>query len=197
MLITQTDLEKHLQINFGTDPDPIITDYLAQAQAACEAWCRQPLEHTAGIETVLSADQSGIVWLDLPRFPITAVTSIVENSATVDTGTYSWYPDGRIRRDTSWTTTRDGITVTYDAGYGTGATAPYDTVPADLVLAIVSYAADLFRNGATFAAQGPVAISQISLEGSDSITYATTASGAVLLSDRTRQLLAPYQLRPL
>ncbi len=204
MLATETQLETHLQTTFTTAEEAFVVDYLAQAQAACEAWCHQPLEYTASISETFEVDQTGEAWHVLDRFPVTAAPTIVEDTVTLTVTTdFLWYSDGRLwrifgERDGAWSTKPGGVVVTYDAGYGTGAPSPYDSTPEDLELAIIVYAAALFRHGAAYAAQGPVPVSQVALDGSDTIQYAVNSKpvgDAPLLSPRSKQLLGPYMRR--
>jgi len=199
MLATLTQLEKHLQTDLGADTDGYVAEYLAQAQAACESYCRQPLEWAASI--VDTFEDAG-TWHQLSQFPVTGVTSIVEDTYTLTvTDEYLWYSDGRLRRvagsvDWRWTTNPNGVVVTFDAGYGTG--APVETIPPDLSLAIVTYAAALFRHGAAYAADGAKPIKSITLEGSDTIQYAVASEPLTeqpLLGQRSKQLLGPYMRR--
>jgi hypothetical protein len=203
-LATQAQLERHLQIDVTAEPDPVVAEYLAQAQAACEAWAHQPLEYTAAISESFEVDQVGEAWHILDRFPVTAAPTVVEDTVTLtETTDFLWYEDGRLwrifgERDGAWSTKPGGVVVTYNAGFGTGAPSPYDSVPVDLSLAIVVYAAALFRHGAAYAAQGPVPVSQIALDGSDTIQYAVNSKpidDVPLLSPRSKQLLGPYMRR--
>lgn len=203
-LITQANLEKHLQITFGTDPDPVVAELIGQAQAAAEAWCRQPLEYAATVTETFEATQPD-AWHVVERFPVTAVTSVTETGTVLTvTDQYVWYDDGRLRRvngdsDASWAMTVDAVTVVYAAGYGTGAPAPYDTVPQDLVLGIVHIAAALFRNGVAFAKDGAVPVKSITLDGSDSLEFAVDPPGSEppFISGTSKTLLAPYRRRRL
>lgn len=200
-LITQADLEKYLQIEITEVPDATVTQYIAQAQAAAEKWCKQPLEH-AIVTEVFEVDQWE-QWYVTDRFPITAVISITEDDELLTvTDQYRVYEDGRLRRvngalDSSWSIFPDAVTVVYTAGYGTGAPSPFDTVPDDLVLGIVTICGDLFRYGAAYAAQGAIPIKSIQLEGSDTITYAveTDPRQPGELSDAVKTLLSPYVRR--
>lgn len=201
MLITQADLEKHLQIDVTAEPDAVVTQYIAQAQAAAEAWCKQPLEH-ATVTEIFEVDQWE-QWHVTDRFPITAVTSITEDDTLLTvTDEYLFYQDGRLRRvsgtqDSSWSMLPNGVTVVYTAGYGTGAPDPFDTVPNDLILGIVTICGDLFRFGARYAAHGAVPIKSVQLEGSDTITYAVEADSRQPgeLTDAAKNLLAPFVRR--
>lgn len=200
-LITQGDLEVYLQIDITDEPDAQVTQYIAQAQAAAEAWCQQPLEH-ATVTEIFEVDQWE-QWHVTDRFPITAVTSITEDDTvlTVDDD-YKVYEDGRLRRvsgvrDSSWSMLPNGVTVVYTAGYGDGAPSGFITVPADLVLGIVTICGDLFRYGAAYAAQGSIPIKSVQLDGSDTIVYAveTDRRQPGELTAAVKTLLSPYVRR--
>jgi len=199
MLCTQADVEKLLQIDFGNDPDDSVAQYIAQATAAIETYCGQRLEADTGLVVTLQA-QTASTWMFLPRFPVTDVTSVVEDGVTLTTSDeYRWYENGQVRRvtgqfDALWSAYLDAIVVTFDAGYA--------TVPDDVVLACATVAAALFRQGAAFAAHGTAGpVSSVALAGSDTITYDT--SRAVLnmagsVEDAAiKSLLGPYRQRPL
>ncbi len=199
-LTTITDLEAHLATTFTGDDITRVTDtWLPQAQAQAETWCKQALEH-ASVTEVFEVDQWE-QWYSTDRFPITAVTSVTEDDDVLTvTDEYLFYADGRLRRvsgdlDQSWSKYPDGVTVVYTAGYGSGAPSPYDTVPPDLVLAIVSIAADAVERAAVYAV-GSVPIKQVQLEGSDSVTYnVDTMRKPGELSDAVKTLLSPYVRR--
>lgn len=203
-LITQANLEKHLQINFGNNPDPVVAELIDQSQGAVEGYCRQPLEYDAAIIETFEVDQYE-PWHVLDRFPISGVTSVVEDGTALDDpDDYRWHSVGTIRRvsgveERSWSRNVDAVVVTYAAGYGGAAPVPFDMTPADLVLAIVTVCGDLFNLGAESAAQGPVAVKAIALDGSDSIEYAVDEASAraaiPYISAKAKQLLAPYVRR--
>jgi len=202
-LITQADLEKHLQIDVTNEPDAVVTQYIEQAQATADNWCQQPLEYGTVTE-IFDADQPS-AWRVLNRFPISTVTSVTENDILLtEDDDYLWYADGRIRRvagtvERSWSGLPDATTVVYTAGYGAGATAPFDTPPDDLILGIVTICGDLWRYGAQYAAQGAVPVKSVTLTGSDTITYATEVDQRQpgQLSQAVKLLLAPYMRRHL
>lgn len=203
-LITQADVEKHLQINFGNDPDPVVAYLILQAEAAVAGYCRQSLAYDAAIEETFETDQPGS-WHIMDRFPISGVTSVTEDgNLLVDQDDYRWYSHGALRRvsgtsDAPWSRLVDGVTVVYAAGYGGAAPIPFDQVPYDLNLAVVTVCGDLFNLGAESAAQGPVPVSSVQLEGSDQISYEVDSDAAraatPFVSAKAKQLLAPYVRR--
>lgn len=200
-LTTIEDLEAHLGTTFvAPDIDRVTDEWLPQAQATAEKWCQQPLEH-ATVTEIFEVDQWE-QWYVTDRFPITAITSVTEDDTLLTvTDQYLSYEDGRLRRvngvlDSSWSMYPNGVTVVYTAGYGTGAPSPFDDVPPDLVLAIVSIAADAVERAGVFAL-GTVPVKQIQLEGSDAVTYAvdTDMRKPGELTDAVKNLLSPYVRR--
>ncbi len=203
-LITQADLEKYLQIDVTNEPDDVVTQYIAQAQATADNYCHQPLEYSSVTE-IFESDQPS-AWRVLERFPISAVASVTEDGILLTSDDYLWYADGRVRRvtgsgvgrfDRTWSMYPNAVTVVYGAGYGAGATAPYDVTPDDLILGIVTICGDLWRYGAQYAAQGSVPIKSVTLSGSDTITYAVGMDQRQPgeLSQAVKMLLAPYVRR--
>lgn len=200
-LITQQNLERALQIDVITEPDPVVAEYIAHAQAVAEGWCQQPLEH-AIVTEIFEVDQWE-QWHVLDRFPVTAVTSVTEDDTllTVD-DQYLTYEDGRLRRvngaqDSSWSMLPDAVTVVYTAGYGTGAPSPFDTIPDDLIRGITQICADMWQYGAAYAAQGAVPVSSVQLEGSDTMQFKVAEHPIQPgeLSDAVKTMLSPYVRR--
>ncbi len=200
-LITQQNLERLLQIDVTDDADPVVAEYLAAAQAVAEGWCDQPLEHDTVTE-IFEVDQWE-QWYVTDRFPITAVTSITEDSTLLTVGDdYKFYEDGRLRRlngvqDSSWSMYPNGVTVVYTAGYGAGAPSGFTTVPPDLVRAITQICADMWQYGAAYAAQGAVPISSVQLEGSDTMQFVVAKHPIQPgeLSPAVKTMLSPYVRR--
>lgn len=203
-LMTQNDLEQHLQITFGTQPsDPVVATLIDQAQAAADRWCQVALEEQAGVVEKFEVDQWE-PWHRLSGFPVSAVTLVtVDGENLIADQDYVWYPDGRIRRilnsdDRSWSRLVNGNEVTYTYGYQAG------SAPDDLVLGITLICAELFRTGAQFASTGTSGpVQTVQLDGSDSVTYATgtytvqPAQGGVFIPPAAKQLLGPYARRRL
>lgn len=197
MLCTQADIEKLLQITFGNQPDDTITQAIEQASTIVESYCGQALEESTDTATLEAG--RGDTWLFLPRHPVTDVSSVVEDGDTLTvTDDYRWYEDGRLRRmsgdyETSWSTLPDAITVEFTAGWS--------TIPNDVVLVTAELAAGIFTKGVVFAAQGPVPIKSVALDGSDSVSYDTKLVSDLTGSDpatkRLKRLLGPYRVRNL
>lgn len=74
----------------------------------------------------LTLDGTGHHPVMLPRYPVTAVSSVTVDGDTLTEGTdYEWYRSGLIfRLDGQWPASRQSITVAFTAGHG--------TVPADI-----------------------------------------------------------------
>ncbi len=201
-LTTITDLEAHLATTFAGDDITLVTStWLPQAQAAAEQFCLQPLEH-ASVTEVFEVDQWEQRYVT-DRYPVTAVTSVTEDDTVLTvTDEYLFYQDGRLRRvngslDWSWSMFPNAVSVVYTAGYGTGAPSPFDAVPADLVLAIVSIATDLLNETRIFAEHAGVPVKQVQLEGSDAVTYGEPDRKPGELSKGVKLLLSPYMRRKL
>ncbi|KKK70624.1 hypothetical protein LCGC14_2922120 [marine sediment metagenome] len=201
-LTTITDLEAYLATTFTGDDIGRVTDtWLPQAQAAAEKWCNQALEH-ASVTEIFEVDQWES-WHVLDRFPVTAITSVTEDSDLLTvTDKYLTYEDGGLRRvngvlDSSWSMLPDAVTVVYTAGYGSAAPAGFTDTPAYLVLAIVSIAADLVERAGLFEKLGVVPIKSVQLEGSDTLTYAVNADPRKPgeLTAAEKNLLSPYVRR--
>jgi len=178
-IATQTDVEQRLQIDFTNAADPVVANLIAAAQGHIEREVGYPLESATGLIEKFDGSVSGyrISTLFVSRRPLTAIASITEDGTALAATDYLFYADGRIVRvsngyDITWKTyKRQAIVVTFTAGYASGA------VPKDLVDLCAVMAARAFQVGASFAASSPVAegITQISLEGSDSISYSEAA----------------------
>lgn len=202
MLMTQADLEKHLQIDVTAEPDPVIESYIAQADAMITAYCGQDLNYDSAITETFEATTT-TPWHILDRFPVSAIASVEEDDVALTvTDDYLFYPDGRLRRvsgsaDWYWSGLPNACTVVYSSGYGSAASVPYDAVPDDLVLACTILAAALFRQGAAYAAHGANPVKSVSLDGSDTITYDTSAANQepVEIGGPVAALLAPYRRR--
>ncbi len=99
--------------------------------------------------TGLELDGTGRADLWLPNYPVTTLTSVVEDGATLVEGTdfYAYLTTGRLRRAASvidgepaaWTTKPKAVVVSLEAGYAEG------SVPADMVLACLMQTAHLWQ----------------------------------------------------
>ena len=195
---TQTDLERYLQIDFTADPDPTVTRLLTWAQAAIDNYIGYPLAAATGIVETHSPDGAESVMLK--RAPVTAITSVVEDGQTLTVDVdYVWFANGILMRGSKtgasrWTHSRNGVVVTYDAGYA--------TIPEDVVLISTEIAARMFTAAAARANVDPtmIGVQSISLAGSDSVKFAEAVNdvvgAAVPLSDRQRAVLDRYRREP-
>lgn len=77
----------------------------------------QPLGESTQTDTL---DGTGPHPLMLPRYPVTAVTSVtVDGAALTEGDEYEWYPSGLLYRLAgSWPLERKSVTVDYTAGFG-------------------------------------------------------------------------------
>ena len=189
-LAIQSDVETLLQKVFVGQPDPVIHDLLARGQALIENYCHRSFNEEIGISETLDGHQAGS--LRLSKYPVTAVSSVRENSVrlTVDTD-YIWYPNGiLVRGGARWTASRQGVAVTYTAGYA--------KIPRDLADVCARLVARWYQAGAAYAGvpDSAAAVKRVDLDGSDSVTYRDTVidvSHTGSLSDDDKMALAPYR----
>lgn len=204
-LITQQDLEVYLQIDFDDPADATVAALIAQAQDAADSYCNQPLEEQADIAYSFEVDQPE-AWHVLPRFPVSAAAVTEDGTALLAGTDYRLYQDGRLRRlqggswERSWTTLIDGAAVVYTAGWGVAIPAPEDLKRGITAICARFFAGIPGRSGAAFAAQGPIPLKTVELEGSDSITYAIgdfdpAADVVATVDAEAKSLLAPYMRR--
>lgn len=179
-LCTQADVEKRLQWDITSEPDSVVTSLIEAAQAHIEAEVGRPLESASWSETF----DGGYGVLFLRGWPVTAVTSVTEDGValTVDDD-FKWYANGKLirlasDRQTAWRILKaQSIVVSYTGGYEAG--TPELKHLGSLCAEVVARA---FRRGAASAATpaGTAgAIQSVSLEGSDTITYATASGESV------------------
>jgi hypothetical protein len=187
-IILQADLENLLQIDVGAEPDSTVAWYIAAAQAAAEQYCHRHFDYNAGeVETLDGDGQATIIQVD--RWPIISVASIVESGVTLTAGTdyLGYFASGTIRRTSggrikrAWRNDLQGIVVTYDGGYQEEQAGDGATAPSDLILAITRIAGRLFKSGAQPVGGVP---SSVTLEGIGSIGYAASkVTAPVLITD--------------
>ena len=206
-LCTQADVEKRLQWDITAEPDPVVAMLIADAQALIESEVGRPVESAGRSETF-----DGSAWsLFLKFWPVTAVATVTEATvALTPTTDFLWYETGKLIRvsggyQTYWRAYKpQGIVVAYTGGYlaGSKELEHLGSLCAEVV-------ARAFRKGADSAAIPAGASGQVqsvSLEGSDSVTYASggstaTISGGLnqyvyLEEDERRQLHLPIFQRP-
>lgn len=210
MLTTQADVEKRLQWDITAEPDSVVTMLIADAQALVEAEVDRPLESDDWVETFDGGQWS----LFLSKWPVTAVDEVTEDGTVLTvTDDYLWYPRGKLIRvsggyQTYWRASKpQSIVVEYTAGYLAGESVEHDKALEHLGSLTAEVVARAFRKGAdnaAISAGATGAIQSVSLEGSDSVTYATSdgssfTGGGVgqfvyLVEDEIRQLhLNGYQ----
>lgn len=209
-LCVQADIEKRLQWDITTEPDPVVTMLIADATSLIESELGRPAE-TAGsrVETF----DGGFWSLFLTAWPVTAVASVVEDGVTLTVTTdYKWSASGKLIRvsggyQTWWKTTKpDSIVVTFTGGY---VAATHVSEFNHLGAICAEMVARAFLKGAANAvvpAGVSGQISSVTLADSDSVTYTDTSgasgssSGAgqflYLEEDEIRQLHLPKFHRP-
>lgn len=205
-LTTQAAVERRLQWNIIAEPDTVVTTLIAAATAHMEAEAGRPLESATYTDQVFDPP-GGSNPIDLPNWPVTAVSAVsVEGTALTVATDVLFYPDGRLyrvsdSREVTWASTkRQSIEVTYTGGYLTGT---HDWELDHLGSICAEVVARAFRAGAASAAVpagvGAGGITQVSLDGSDSVTFGTTSGSSFqlggglsrfvhLLDDERRQL---------
>ncbi len=196
VLCTQAEVQTLLHTVFNNQPEAVITDLIARASAVVESYCNRTFEAETGIVETL--DGNGHEILRLAKTPVTAITTIVEDTTTLTVADdFIWYANGELVRGTGktpllWTLYRQAVVVTYDAGYA--------TIPKDLSHAVSSIVARWFQAGAAYAAapDNAGAVKRIQLEGSDSIEYTDavadiTADGNMGLTETDWLLLNEFR----
>lgn len=118
-IVSLADVKAHLNITTTTD-DEEIRRTLAVATEMAERHCNRPLRRKTVVETYTTDDTEAIV---LRSVPVVSVTTVVENGVTLSASDYVLDPvAGLLYRGTTlaeyeWVETRQGVTVTYVAGY--------------------------------------------------------------------------------
>jgi len=176
-LCTQADIEHRLQWDITAEPDPVVTDLIAAAQGLIEAEAGRTLESAARVE-MLDGDYPEIY---LTHWPVTSIASVDEDGTTLAVDTdYIFNDDGRLvrvsdGRPKAWATRKlEAIEVTYTGGF---LSPNHDSELAHLGSLCTEVVARAFRQGAASAAApagvGLGGITQVTLHGSDTVTYAT------------------------
>jgi hypothetical protein len=184
MLCSQTDVEMRLQINFGTDPDPVCAALIAAAQGHIEREVGRPVEADDYIE-LFDGPLGAYLWL--ANTPVNTIAGIeVDGVALTLPGDIYFTAAGKVGRLndsgylTTWGTYKPNIVeVTYNGGYA--------TVPLDLRDICARAAARAFQAGAAFAA-APVsagAVKSVALEGSDTVVWADSVVDVTALVSLT------------
>lgn len=190
-LCTQDDIEKRLQWDITAEPDAVITMLIADAQSLIEAEVGRTLESATRSETFDGGQRT----LFLKWFPVTTLTSVVEDGTTLTVeDDFRWYSNGRLIRvsgnyQTRWRVLKhQSIVVTYEGGYLTGE-PDHDMALEHLGNLCAEVVARAFRKGADSAAIPAGAAGQVqsvSLAGSDTTTYATSGGSATFRGGLTQ-----------
>lgn len=198
-LCLQIDVERRLQWDITAEPDSTVTALIAAAQALIEAETGRTLESASRSETF----DGGRVALFLKHWPVTAVATVTEDGTALTADDYKFYENGKTIRvsgdyQVMWKTLKkQAIAVAYTGGF---LSPDHDSQLEHLGSICAEVVARAFRKGAENAALpagAAGAIQSVSLEGSDSVTYATgggaTLSGGLtqfvfLTEDERRQL---------
>ena len=194
-LCTQADVEKFLQITFGSMPEEVATYLIEGADGLIfDELGFDPQQDAALIEI---HDPSNTFDLWVRRPPINSVTEIQLDGTVLAATAYTAYLNeedrsGLIRRidGQRWSSQLRGIRVTYDAGYS--------TVPFPLRDASVKIVARAFEKGVGFAADGHTpGVTSVSLAGSDSISWSEAASdvamGALSITMDELKMISRYK----
>ncbi len=172
-LAVQADVQKTIHSVFTNQPEPVITYLLEGATQAINTYVDRQLEEDTYTNELYDSPW-GRTLLRLRQYPVTAISLVEENAvALVEGEGYQFYPDGRLARingrlNRRWQEGRKIIDVSYTAGYAAA------DVPHDIRNICAAIVARHFEAGAAYAAT-PTAtgnISNVSLDGSDSIDYA-------------------------
>ncbi len=193
-LCTQEDVEKFLQIAFGSMPEAV-ADYLIEGADGLivDEIGYDPENDPAIVET---HDPSHTFDLWVRRPPINSVASVVVDGTTIDSALYAVYLEdedksGLIRRlGARWSGLARGTVVTYDGGYA--------VIPFPLRDASVKIVSRAFEKGVGFAADGHTpGVTSVSLAGSDSISWSEAASdvakGALELTMAELMMISTYK----
>lgn len=179
-LCTQADIEQRLQWDITAEPEDVVTSLIAAAQAHIEAAVGRALESDSRSQTFDGGHQI----LFLEHWPVTAVASVTEDGTalTVDDD-YVFYDDGRLIRvsgghPTRWGTTKlRSIEVAYTGGY---LSPTHDRQLAHLGSVCTEIVSRAFRQGAANAAApagvGLGGITEVSLDGSDSVQFSNPSA---------------------
>jgi hypothetical protein len=141
-LTTLARVKSELQIT-NNEKDEIITTRISEASTTLETYLRRVLARETVVETIrLQAGDGAAECLNLKRWPVASITSIMEDDVAVDSEEYELEPAAGIiyRLDasgyrSSWFFCKS-IILTYVAGYLLPAETSRD-LPADIELAAV------------------------------------------------------------
>jgi len=210
---TQSDVEHRLQWDITAEPETVVTELIAHAQALIESEVGRPLE-SDDYTGELHDGHVGAIFLE--HWPVTAVSDVTEDGTTLAAGDdYIFYEDdGRLVRvsgghQIAWLTRKlQAISVDYTGGF----VSPDHELELDhLKTLCTEVVARAFRQGAASAVApagaGLGGINAVSIEGSDSVTFGAVGGETIelggglsrfvfLLDDEKRQLVQ-YQTPPI
>jgi hypothetical protein len=214
-LATQAHLEKFLQIDVTAEPEAAVTMLLENATGIINSYVGRVLESTTYTAELYDPPEGAVLWLEQwPVDPAAAAPTVTENGTllTVTTHYLVREPRGQILRVSGGRPRMwhqggaDSISITYTAGYDMTIDPliePEAVVARDVctrIAARVFQAAAAFANAPTSAS----GIKTLTLEGSDSVTYADAVSGvggvtlaAPQLTDDDKHALDPLRRRAL
>jgi hypothetical protein len=208
VLCTQADVEAKIGRDITAEPEPVVTSLIANAQGLIEGTVGRALESAERTETL----DGGHAVLILGAWPVTAVASVTEDGTLLTADTEYLVDDvGILRRvgtsgyQRAWTALKPrSVVVEYTAGFLAAHNDYHDAALADLKNLCSEVVARAILSNMTIGAlpagaAGPT--QSISLEGSDSVTFATGATMAVsgdagrfvYLTDDERRSLGRYQ----
>lgn len=194
-LSTQADVEKFLQIKFGSMPEDV-ADYLIEgADGLIIDYLGFDPQAEADLIEIHDPSHTFDLWVRRP--PIGAVNAVTIDGIALPSSSFVVYLEdedrsGLIRRidGARWHSRLRGISVDYDAGY--------PVIPTPLRDGSVRIVARAFEKGVGFAADGHTpGVLSVSLAGSDSITWSEgandVAKGALELMQEDRMGISRYK----
>jgi len=194
-IAVQADVEALLQIEFDTLPEAKVTAVLEAAQRVVELEVGTPFDAATGLTVTLTGKGQPV--LQLPRWPVSAVTSVVREGVTLVEGDdYEWTAAGYLEKPAgltsdSWWSYTNGIVVTYDAGW-----ADETAAPGGLRQLVARVATRVWQTGTAFAEnQGASGITQETI-GAYSVTYgdfSKDAASASMLTEEDRQMARQFR----
>ena len=215
-LATQGHLEKFLQINVTNEPDAAVTMLLENATGIINSYVGRVLESTLYTAELYDPPDGAVLWLNQwPVDPDAAAPTVTENGTLLTVTTHYLVREqrgqivrvGGSTRPTMWRPHgHDTLSITYTAGYDMTIDPllePEAVIARDVCTRI---AARVFQAGAAYAnaPTGASGVKTLTLEGSDSVTYADSVSGtggvtlaAPQLTDDDKHALEPLRRRAL
>lgn len=169
-IATQEDLEAILQINFDLDNDPKVAAIIAAAQSTIEGYVGCPLDAASAVVSYHTG-----LWraaIQLPRWPVTSVTSVVKDGTTLteDVDFVVWARGTIEAASGVWVSSPKGIVITADYGFPDA-----DAAPPALRQLVAKVASRMWQAGVGFAENsGAAGVKQETL-GGYSVTFTDEA----------------------